>query len=188
MPAWEALQGFVSLLQTLPPALVGHDHIGLRRPSAAADLPRVVVSVAAVEDLRAGLGGIVGSHQVSSTSWASETGLLSSGTFMIELWAEDETTLVNLATGVFGVLEDPAAAAGAGFGRLAAQSAGPITLTTLAGLQPGEATGLQLPVTGTFSFEAVTPVQTGPDGIIKQVQVDVREPGTDSVDETMSIP
>lgn len=188
MPAWEALQSFVTLLKTLPPALVAQDHIGLRRPSAAADLPRVVASVADVEDLQAGIGGIVGSHQVSSTSWASETGLLSSGTFMIELWAGDETELVNLAAGVFGVLEDSAAAAGAGFGQMAAQSVGPITLTTLAGLQPGAVTGLQLPIAGTFSFEAVTPVQTGPDGIIKQVQVDVRELGTSSVDETMVIP
>jgi hypothetical protein len=188
MPAWEALQSLITLLKTLPSALVAQDHIGLRRPSATADLPRVVVSVGDVHDLQAGLGGIVGSHQVSSTSWASDTGILSSGTFTIELWAGDETTLVNLATGVLGVLEDSTAAAGAGFGKLAAQSVGPINLTTLDGLLPGTATGLRLPVGCTFSFEAVTPVQTGPDGIIKQVQVDVHEPDTSGVDEAMNIP
>lgn len=188
MPAWEALQSLITLLKTLPPALVARDHIGLRRPSAPADLPRVVVSVGDVEDLRAGIGGIVGSHRVTSTSWASDTGILSSGTFTIELWAADETTLVNLATGVTRVLEDSAAAAGAGFGKLTAESAGPINLTTLDGQQPGTDTALRLPVGCAFSFEAVTPSQTGPGGIIKQVQVDVHELDTSGVDEAMNIP
>jgi hypothetical protein len=187
VPAWEALQSLITLLKTLPAALVAQDHVGLRRPSGPADLPRVVVSASDVEDLQAGLGGIVSSHQVSSTSWASDTGILSSGTFMIELWATDETTLVNLATGVVGVLENSAAAAGAGFGKLTIQSAGPINLTTLDGQPPGSDTGLRLPVGGIFSFEAVSTVQTGPGGIIKQVDVDVQELDTSGVDETMNI-
>lgn len=188
MPAWEALQSLITLLKTLPPALVAPDHIGLREPSATVDLPRIVVSVGDADDLRAGIGGIVGSHQVSSTSWASDTGILTSGTFTIELWAGDETTLVNLAAKVVGVLEDSAAAAGAGFAKLAAQSLGPITLTTLDGLPPGTATALRFLVGCTFSFEAVSPTQTGPDGIIKQVQVEVHELDTSGVDETMKIP
>jgi hypothetical protein len=187
VPAWEALQSLITLLKTLPPAIIATDHVSLRRPSTGTDLPSVVAWVADVGDQYTGIGGIVGSRQVSSTSLASDTGVLSSGTFMIELWALDETTLVNLATGVVGVLENSAAAAGAGFGKLTIQSAGPINLTTIDGQPPGSETRLRLPVGGTFSFEAVSTVQTGPDGILKQVHVDVQELGTSAVDETMNI-
>jgi hypothetical protein len=66
---------------------------------------------------------------------------------------------------------------------------GPINLTTLDGQPPPVSdTGLRLPVGGTFSFEAVSTVQTGPGGIIKQVQADVKELDTSGVDETMNIP
>jgi hypothetical protein len=188
VPAWDALQSLINLLKTLPPALIARNHVSLRRPSRGADLPWVVASVAGVADLSTGIGGIVGSHQVSSASWASDTGIVSSGTFLIELWALDEPTLMNIATGVVGVLENSAAAAGAGFGTLTIQSVGPINLTTLDGQPPGSDTGLRLPVGGTFTFEAVSTVQTGPGGIIKQVQVDVKELDTSGVDETMNIP
>jgi hypothetical protein len=188
VPAWEALHSLITLLKALPPALLAQDHIGLRRPSALADLPRVVVSAGEVQGFPAGIGGVVGSHKVSNTSWSSDTSSFTSGTFTIELWAEDETTLVNLATAVFGALEDPVAAGGAGFAKLATQSVGPINLTGLDGLQPGGATGLRLPLAWTFSFEAVTPTQTGPDGIIKQVHVDVHESDTTDVNEAMDLP
>jgi len=187
MPAWEALQGLISLLKTLPPAVVAQNHVGLRRPSGGADLPRIAVSVADVRDLRTGIGGIIGSHQLSGTSWASDSGIVSSGTFMVELWALDETTLLNLATKVIGVLENSAAAAGAGFGTLTVQSAGPMDPTTL-GQPPNTDAVLWLPVGCAFSFEAVSTEQTGPSGIIKQVQVDVQELDTSGVDETMNIP
>lgn len=188
MPAWDALQSLLTLLKTLPPALVAQNHVSLRRPSGGADLPRVVASVADVEDLRTGIGGIVGSHQVSSTSWAADTGIVSSGTLLIELWALDETTLVNIATGVVRVLENSAAAAEAGFGALTIQSAGPINLTTLDGQPPGSQTALRLPIGGAFSFEAISTTQTGPGGIIKQVQVDVQELGTSGAGESMNVP
>jgi hypothetical protein len=188
VPAWDALQSLITLLKTLPPALIARNHVSLRRPSTGADLPWVVASVAGVADLRTGIGGIVGNHQISSTAWASDTGIVSSGTFMIELWALDEATLVNLATGVVGVLENSAAAAGAGFGQLTIQSVGPMNLTTLDGQPPVSDTGLRLPVGGTFTFEAVSTVQTGPGGIIKQVHADVKELDTSGVDETMNIP
>jgi hypothetical protein len=187
VPAWEALQSLITLLKTLPPALVAQDHIGLRRPSVVTDLPRLVVSVSDVKDLQAGIGGIVGSHPVSSTSWASDTGVLTSGIFTIEVWAGAETTLVNLATKVFGVLEDSTAAADNGFGTLAVQSVGPMDATTLF-VPAGTATALLLPVGCAFSFEAVTSIETGPDGIIKQVQADVHELDTSGVGETMNIP
>jgi hypothetical protein len=151
-------------------------------------MPRIVVSASDVQELQAGIGGVVSSSQVSSTQWTSTTGTVSSGTFALELWAADETTLTNLANGVFTKLEDPVAAAGAGFANLAAQSVGPTSLTTLDGLQPGGATGLRLPVGCTFSFEAVTPVQTGPDGILTKVQVDVQQVDTSTVNEVMDIP
>jgi hypothetical protein len=188
VPAWEAVQGLVSLLKTLPSTLVAQDHVGLRRPGATADLPRIVVSAAGIQDVQAGIGGVIGSRQVSSTSWASDVGSMSSGTFTVELWAGDEASLTTLATGVFSTLEDPLAAVGAGFSRLAAESVGPMSLTTLDGLQPGGATGLRLAVGCVFSFEAVTPVQTGPDGIIKQIEVDVHEFDTSSVNEVLNIP
>lgn len=189
MPAWEALQSLVTLLKTLPPAVVAQDHVGFRRPSAAADLPRVVVSAGEVQDFPAGIGGVVGSHKVSNTSWSSDTSEFTSGTFTIELWgaAGDETGLVNLATAVFGKLGDPAAAGAAGFAKLAAQSIGPINLTTLDGLQPGGAVGLRLPVAASFSFEAVTPAMVGPDGIIKTVHIDVHELDTNDVNEAMDL-
>jgi len=188
VPAWEALQSLVTLLKTLPTGVVAQDHIGLRRPSAVADLPRVVASVGEVQDFPAGIGGLVGSHKVSNTSWSSDTGSRTSGTFTIELWAGDATTLVNLATAVTGKLEDAVATTGAGFGKLAAASVGPINLTTLDGLQPGGATGLRLPIAAAFSFEAVTPTQTGPGGIIQKVHVDVHELDTSDVNEAMDLP
>lgn len=188
MPAWEALLALISLLETLPTATIAQDHIGLRRPSAPADLPRVVASVGDVQDFPAGIGGIVGSHQVSNTSWSSDTAIRTSGTFTVELWAADETTLMNLATAVTGKLEDRAGAATAGFSRLAAASAGPMNLTGLDGQQPGGATGLRLPIGAAFSFEAVTEAQTGPDGIINHVHVDTHELGTNDVNEAMDLP
>ena len=184
MPAWEALQSLITMLKTLPAGVVPGDHIGLRRPSVAADLPRIAVSVAAVQDLLAGIGGVVGSRQVSNTAWVSDTGLRTTGSFAIELWAADETTLGNLATAVFGVLEDVSVAATAGFDTLSVSSAGPIDLAPLSGAHPPGAAALRLPAGCGFSFEAVTPVQTGPDGIIKQVHVDV----TGDVNEAMDLP
>jgi hypothetical protein len=120
--AWEALQALVALLKSSPLNIVAPDHIGLRRPSSAGDLPRIAVSANEVQHFLAGIGGVVGSRRVSNTAWATETGSGTSGFLTIELWADDEAILTNLASAVFERLEDPVITGGAGFGRVAARS------------------------------------------------------------------
>src|SRR5205823_15016697 len=74
---------------------------------------------------------------------------------------------------------------GAGFLFLSVQSAGPMEQ---AGLGVAETdTALRLPIGCSFSFEAVTPEETGPDGIITHVDVEMREIGRASCRERVEV-
>jgi hypothetical protein len=190
MPVWQAIQSLIDVLQGIPSNIVPHDHVSSRRPSATADLPSLVVSAADVTELPAGLGSLVGTSRLSDTAWSSTTATRSSGQFLLELWAQDSAGVEALADAVFDRLEAHADdVASAGFLVLSVSSAGPIEQAALG--VAGPETALKLPVGCSFAFEAVTPEETGPDGIIRHVNVDMSEPPgvppKDQFEETMDI-
>jgi hypothetical protein len=175
MPVWQAIQSLIEVLRTIPSDVVPAEHVSARRPDVAADLPAVVVSAQEVSELPAGLGRLVGTRRLSDTAWSSTTATRSSGQFLVELWASDQAELDALAEAAFGQLEGQAeAVTAAGFLFLSVRSAGPMEQAGLG--VAGTETALRLPIGCSFSFEAVTPEETGPDGIISHVEVEVREP------------
>ena len=190
MPVWQAIQSLIEVLRTIPSDVVPAQHVSARRPDAVAGLPAVVVAAQAVSERPAGLGRLVGTRRLSDTAWSSTTATRSSGQFLVELWASDQAALDPLADAVFGQLEGGSeAVTGAGFLFLSVQSAGPMEQAAL-GVAEAE-TALRLPIGCSFSFEAVTPEETGPDGIITQVDVEMREPPDvqpkDQFEEVMDI-
>jgi hypothetical protein len=190
MAVWQAIQSLIEVLRTIPTDVVPADHVSARRPDSAADLPAVVVAAQEVSELPAGLGRLVGTRRLSETAWSATTATRASGQFIVELWASDQAELDALAEAAFGQLEGQSeAVTTAGFLFLFVQSAGPIEQ---AGLGVAETeTALKLPIGCSFSFETVTPEETGPDGIITHVDVEMREPPDvqpkDQFEEVMDI-
>jgi hypothetical protein len=158
MTVWQAAQSLISLLDA-----------SARRPSAASDLPRVVVAVSEASDLGAGLGGLVGTRRISDTAWSSITASRSAGVFALELWAADEAALNTLADTVMDRLVP-----GEAFLRLSVQSLGPIDAVP---------PGLRLPLGVAFVHETPVSEDTGPDGIVKTVHVEL----SDDFHEVMDI-
>jgi hypothetical protein len=165
MTVWQAAQSLISLLDG-----------SARRPSAASDLPSVVVAVSEASDLGAGLGGLVGTRRVSDTAWSSITASRSAGVFALELWAADEPALNALADAVMDRLVP-----GEAFLRLSVQSLGPIDVAPLG--FAGAATALKLPLGVAFVHETPATEDTGPDGIVKTVHVEL----SDDFHEVMDI-
>jgi hypothetical protein len=177
------MQSFIGILETMPTTVVPADHIGARRPSATADLPSVVVAATEVRDTLAGIGGVVATTRLSQTAWTSTSATRSSGLFALELWAGDDAAIGQLAEEAFQALEGPPESlSAAGFLRLAVTSVGPIEQAALG--VTGSDTALRLPIGCSFAFEAVTPEDIGPDGIIKHVHVEMK----DEFDEVMDLP
>jgi len=185
LSAWQAIQSLIALLNAIPSNVVPHDHIGIRRPSAPADLPRIVVAASGIQEVLAGIGGLVGSRPVSATVWSSDSATAASGTFAVEMWAADEAPLEQIADAVFRALADPAATSSAGFSLLSTSSVGPMDLAPLgSGGSSPSPTALRLPLECSFSFESVVTQQTGPGGIIGHIHVELE----DEINEVMDLP
>jgi hypothetical protein len=181
--AWQAIQELIQILQGIPAGTIASNHIGATRPGATADLPAVVVAVTEVQESLAGIGGLVGTRKLSDTQWSSTSGSWASGRFSLEVWAKDEAKATAVADALFGALSGPVdTLAIAGFIRLATTSVGPIQQAVVGAT--GSTTALMLPIGCSFVFEAVAPEEIGPDGIIKQVHVEM----TDTFDEVMDLP
>jgi hypothetical protein len=181
--AWQAVQSLIELLGAIPPGVVPASHVSARRPAAPADLSAVVVSAAEVTELPAGVGGTVATRRLSATAWSSVTATRSEGQLAIELWAADAAGMTALANAAFAALRPSASKlAEAGFLRLAVRSAGPIDEALLG--VGGSDTALRLPIGCSFAYEAATPEETGPGGLIKTIHVDVR----DDFHEVMELP
>src|SRR4051794_10096444 len=138
MTAWQAVGSLISLLGSAAPA----GHVSARRPAAAADLPGVAVAVEDAQDIGAGLGGLVETRKLSDTAWSSVTASRCSGTFAVELWAQDAAAVNALAEAVMAKLAPGADTLAAGFLRLSVQSLGPIEVAPLG--FSGAATALTL--------------------------------------------
>lgn len=135
-----------------------------------------MVAANGLRDQLVGVGGIVGTEPISSTVWTSRTATRTAGVFQVELWAADEPVLQSVLDAVLSVVGDTAAAAAAGFSVLSTSSVGAMDLAPLgvvtAGIPPA-ATALREVLECAFSFESVVPQQTGPDGLIKKVRVEI---------------
>ena len=171
MTAWQAAQSLITLLEGTAP------HVSARRPSAAGDLPGVAVSVSEASDVGAGLGGLVETRRLSDTAWTSVTASRCAGVFALELWAADNGAVNTLADAVMAALT----AGAEGFQRLTVQSFGPIDVAPLG--FAGDATALRLPVGVAFVHETPLSEDTGPDGIVKTVHVEL----SDDFHEVMDI-
>jgi len=135
-----------------------------------------VVAAKGLREQLVGIGGIVGTDRISNTAWRSRTATSTAGEFQVELWATDEPAVNNVLDAVFSVVGDSVTVAASGFSMLSTVSVGPIDLTPLgvvtAGAPPA-ATALREVIEFAFSFESVVPQETGPDGLIKRVHVEL---------------
>ena len=182
MSAWQAIQSLVGVLRRIPAGVVPPDHIGPSRPRAPAGLPAIAVAAHEVRESVSGVGGVVSSRRISETLWSSASGRTTTGRFELEGWAANEAAMTRLADAVFAVLGGPPETmAAAGFVRLTTTSVGPVDGARMAGAGP---VVLRLPIGCSFVFEAVVPEETGPGGIIRQVQVAIE----DGFDEVMDLP
>jgi hypothetical protein len=164
MTAWQAAQSLISLLEGTAPA----GHVSARRPAATGDLPAVAVAITGASDAGSGLGSLVETRRLSDTAWSSVTASRTTGVFALELWAADTNAVNTLADGVM----DKLVAADA-FLRLNVQSLGPIDVAPL-GLA-GTQTALKLPLGVAFVHETPLAQDTGPDGLIKTVHVELSD-------------
>jgi hypothetical protein len=176
------LKGLTGVLQSLPSSTIPSAHVSIGRPTSGGALPAIAVSATAVQDLPAGVGRLVGTTRLSDTVWSSTTGSRIAGEVSVELWAADQAAMTTLADAVFELLDDPSVLEDAGFLRFAVASAGPVEEAVLGAT--GTDTALRMPIGCSFLFEAVVPAETGPDGLIKHVHVEL----TGVPDEAMDLP
>ena len=182
MIAWRALSAFVDLLKAVPPDIVASDHVGLRRPGEDQDLPCIAASVAGVEETLVGIGGLAGSRRLDEGEWEETTGKAASGVLSVEIWADAEDKVTQVADALTQVLEEAGNLVDNGFVGLRARSIGPMARAGLG--TEGSLTALRLPLEWSFIYEDVRTERSGPGGIIRQIHVQIDE----EFQESMELP
>jgi len=180
MSAWQAIQKLQLLLGEIPSDTLPVGHCSTARPSATSDLPAVVVSAEDVDEISAGLGGLVATRRLPGPGWESSTATRCSGVLAVELWTATAAAMVELADATFQALRStPAGLAQTGFTSLTVRSIGPSEQAPL-----GETGALRMAVRCSFSHETVTTGAADTEGLIRTVHVEL----IDELHEGMEIP
>lgn len=178
MSAWQAIQQLQGLLGDIPPGVLPAGHCSTARPSAASQLPAAVLSADDVEEISAGLGGLVGAGPPPVTG--SSTATRCSGILAVELWTTSAGAMDDLAEATFTALRStPAGLAETGFTRLTVRSLGPSESAPL-----GQGAALRMPIRCAFAHESVTPAPAVTEGLIRTIHVEL----IDELHEVMDIP
>lgn len=170
MAASIAIQSFITILSTLPAAVIQPSQIGQLTPSATGDLPRIAVSFAKVKEGGIGIGGTVG-LAFDGSQWITSTGTSASGVLQVEIWTAAIAQMNQIADAVLALLADSATALfNGGFVRFETQTLRSVETVLLIGSNnPALHRVLEFSVV----HEDVATLATGPGGTIQEVDVTI---------------
>lgn len=179
MAASTAIQSFITILSTLPAAVIQPDQIGQLNPAAAGDLPRIAVSFAQVKEGGIGIGGTVG-LAFDGSQWITSTGTSASGVLQVEIWAAAIAQMTQIADAVLALLAGSATTLfNSGFVRFETQTLRAAETVLLSDSTPAFHRVLEFSVV----HEEVATLATGPGGTIQEIDVGING----QLNETLTI-
>lgn len=182
MAAWSALLEVVQILKLIPAGVVAASHIGLARPSKAADLPAIVAVVNEIKESTIGIGGLASNERIDADHWRDVSGSRATGTMLLEIWAATPEKVIEVADAVFQRMKDAATdLREKGFIRFDHREVRPIEESRLGLDEAGRA--FKMAVGFAIIYEEIKTDTVGPGGIIKRVHVEIN----DSFQEEMDI-
>ena len=147
MSASKAIRDIITLLQTIPAAVISQDRIARSDPAAAADLPLIAVSLGPVKTNSIGIGGLV-VLAFDGAQWNTTTGTRLAGRLQIEIWAADAAKMAQLTDAVLTLLANSTAALNSsGFVMFETESIRPVQAATLPDTSVALHTTLEFSVT-----------------------------------------
>ena len=184
MGPWKAVQDFLSILRSAPTGLAA-DHIGIDLPNQEADLPALVVAISKVKEMTLGLGGLASLEETSTeqspNQWTETRGNMYSGLLRTEVWGATAEKILELTNIVFSHLEiSEVELRRKGFLKFATREVQPIEEVKLG---VGDVEALRLEIRFSMIYEELHSSTTDPAGIIKEINVDIR----DQFNESMKI-